>query len=190
MTYVSYNHMIKGNQPTETLEENWPFACLLCHNCGEHCKNTLCQISPLPSAAICGHPRSKEAKPLLKLQIDGHSYRQHIIQGRNTWLSPAHIFLYFGFKESLGNAWIQTNGQEKLRDRKKHITFCENSALQNARASSNFNPAPYTPKHNPPVLWEGIHMTNLPKVCSKHLTIITANRGHCWEDKLLIQLSF
>jgi hypothetical protein len=46
----------------------------------------------------------------------------------------------------------QTNGQEKLRDREKHITFCENSALQNARASSNFNPAPCTPKHKPPVL--------------------------------------
>jgi hypothetical protein len=54
--------------------------------------------------------------------------------------------------ENAGNAWIQTNGQEKLRDREKHITFCENSALQNARASSNFNPAPYTPKHKPPVL--------------------------------------
>lgn len=76
--HVSYNicklqSHDKGHQPTETLEENGPFACLLCHNCGEHCKNTLCQISPLPSAAICGDPRSKEAKPLLKLQIDGHS---------------------------------------------------------------------------------------------------------------------
>lgn len=117
--------MIKGNQPTETLEENWPFACLLCHNCGERCKNTLCQISPLPSAAICGDPRSKEAKPHLKLQIDGHSYRQHIIQGRSTRLPPDHISLYCGFKESLGNAWIQTNGQEKLRDRETYYLLWE-----------------------------------------------------------------